>query len=267
MTFLNDRNVVDETLAEGPQFVSGQWLNGNPRLAQVGGVACTGGLIVEVGKFDGAAPQLPKWKLEQVTFERANTPIEVLAAQTTALAVIATRFCWFRVVDGKKEYYHRSNPPKTGKRGKLQVLAAVYGLEDYPIAFTFTGTNSIAITEAMRTFREKVVDAASKLAAADAKAKGEKAVRYPALAFWMKIAAGQPEKAGQAGQQSTVTPPGLVLPAEINADVLGQIYVGKDRLVRFQQWNHEAKPWAAQWDALGAAGNGQPAPAGEGAEA
>ncbi|MGE5807603.1 MAG: hypothetical protein ACM32I_00605, partial [Nitrospirota bacterium] len=73
----------------------------------------------------------------------------------------------------------------------------------------------------------------------------------PRFAFWMSVSPGPHTKAGSPGRDSFITPPTLDLPAEISRDYLRSLYIGRDNLIRFQEWYREAEPWIAAWERTG----------------
>ena len=49
-----------------------------------------------------------------------------------------------------------------------------------------------------------------------------------------------------------VTLPTLSLPADLTREQLHASYVGRDNLMRFQEWHQEAEPWVQAWEKTGA---------------
>ena len=76
--------------------------------------------------------------------------------------------------------------------------------------------------------------------------------RFPRFAFYMRLAPGPHVKVGQKGQESIITPPVLELPATHTEDYLSKTYVGRERLLAFQQIYHDAAEWGLAWDRPGA---------------
>lgn len=127
-------------------------------------------------------------------------------------------------------------------RGHLQVLAAVQGAPE-PIVITFKGKASQAFESLQKDFGAKVVSAANRQAP-----KGKSLPRY---AFWMTVAPGPHAKAGSSGQESVVTLPALGLPADISQEYVRSLYVGRENLIRFQEWHQEAAAWVDAWEKSG----------------
>ena len=236
-----DYDVVDPKAAEQPvpSYPAAQWLNGQQALKAVGGVQFSGGVVLPAKYLSGGAG-LPGWTTERITF-RSGKEEPALAAQKAALAPIRTRFRWFARLGAETAYYPRhAYVMGANMRGHLQVLAAVKGASE-PIVITFKGKASQTFEAAMKDFGTKVVQAANRQAP-----KGKTLPRY---AFWMTIAPGPHAKAGSTGHESIVTPPVLELPSSgITEEYLRSLYVGRENLIRFQEWHQEAGPWVDAWE-------------------
>lgn len=254
--FVSDLDIVDPETVEqsGPNYPVAQWLNGDPKMAAVGGVAHTGGLILPTKYVDDNLAPAPGWARATVAFGNGKTE-SVLAAPKPRLAVIRTRFRWFVIYNGVATYYPRAGyVAASGMRGHVQALCAVHGF-DFPIVVTFKGKASQEFERLLKDFSQKVQDAAFKAAREKAVAAGTPSrtqPRFPRFAFYMRLAPSPHIKAGQKGQESIITPPVVELPSVISNDYLGKIYVGRDRLVELQQMYHDAAEWAAAWDRPGA---------------
>ena len=234
-----DYDVVDPKAAEQsvPVYPVAQWHNGQKAMKALGGVQFTGGVILPKKYLpDGFA--LPGWTEERITF-RSGKEESALTAREVALAPIRTRFRWFARQGAETAYFPRNAfVMGANMRGHLQVLVAVKGAAE-PIVITFKGKASQAFETALKDFSAKVVHAANRQAP-----KGKALPRY---AFWMTIAPGPHAKAGSAGQEAMVTLPTLGLPPEITKEHMRSSYVGRDNLIRFQEWHQEAEPWAEAW--------------------
>jgi hypothetical protein len=239
-----DFDAVDPTASDptASTYPLAQWHNGNPALEPAAGLAHTGGIFLPQ-KYLEEDTRLPAWKPVKVRFRSGKTEAG-LGTQAAVLAVIRTRFQWF-VRRGKVTHYY----PRvgwvagSGMRGHLQVLAAVYGYPA-PISITFKGKASQCLEALLKEFTARVVSEGYKNAP-----PGKQLPRY---AFWLKVVPGEAVLAGQEGQQSAITPPTLCLPKEITPEYLGKVYVGRDNLIKFQRWFHEAALWASAWDSPGA---------------
>ncbi len=238
-----DYDVVDPNAAERaiPVYPVAQWHNGQRALKAAGGVQYAGGAILPARYLpDGL--RIPSWSTERITF-RSRKEESTLTADKVVMAPIRMRFRWFAQQGTETVYFPRSAYVMGAHmRGHLQVLAAIQGADE-PVVVTFKGKASQAFEALMRDFSAKVVHAANRLA------PKEKAL--PRYAFWMSIAPGPHTKAGSNGQEAFVTLPALALPADISRDLLRSIYVGRENLIRFQEWYREAEPWVDVWEKTG----------------
>jgi hypothetical protein len=235
-----DYDVVDPNATEQstPTYPIAQWHNGQQALKAAGGVQYTGGLILPV-KYLPDGFKIPNWTPAQVTF-RSGKEEGALTTQKAVITPIRTRFRWFVNHGGVVTYYPRSAyVPGANMRGHLQAFAAVQGLDE-PIAITFKGKASQTFESLLRDFSARVVQVANR--------RSPKGKALPRYAFWMTIAPGPHTKAGNPGQESVVTLPTLVLPNEITVEYLRSIYVGRDNLIRFQEWYLQAELWATAWE-------------------
>lgn len=238
-----DYDVVDPNATERsiPAYPVAQWHNGQLALKAAGGVHYTGGAVLPARYFSDGF-RIPAWTTERITF-RSGREETALTAGKVVMAPIRTRFRWF-ARQGTETVYYPRNAYIMGAhmRGHLQVLAAIQGADE-PVVVTFKGKASQAFEALMKDFSAKVVQAANRLA------PKEKAL--PRYAFWMSMVPGPHTKAGNSGQEAFVTLPVLVLPADISRDFLRSIYVGRQNLIRFQEWYREAEPWAEAWEKTG----------------
>jgi hypothetical protein len=238
-----DLDAVDPNAAEQavPSYPVAQWHNGQQALKALGGVQYTGGVVLPTKYLaDGFA--LPGWAALRMTF-RSGKEEAALTARTAVLAPIRTRFRWFARQGSETAYYPRNAYAMgANMRGHLQVLAAVKGADE-PIVITFKGKASQAFETLSKDFGAKVVQAANRQAP-----KGKALPRY---AFWMTVSPGPHVKAGSSGQEAVVTLPGLDLPADITKEFVRSLYVGRDNLIRFQEWYQQAGPWTEAWEKMG----------------
>jgi hypothetical protein len=262
--FVTDLDIVDQTTIEvtGPTYPVAQWLHGDPKLAAAGGVAHTGGIILPAKYLDEGIAPAPGWTRTTVGFSSGKSE-SVLAAQKPRLAVIRTRFRWFVVYNGVTTFYPRSGyVAESGMRGHVQALCGIHGF-DFPIVVTFKGKASQEFERLLREFSQKVQEAAYRVsrdkgasggaASAPQNRPAPGAVRgFPRFAFYMRLAPGPHIKVGQKGQESIITPPVVELPNVVTEEYLTKIYVGRDRLLGFQETYHDAADWAAAWDRPGA---------------
>jgi hypothetical protein len=247
-TFLDDLDAVDPATVEvtGPAYPVAQWLHGDPKLAAVGGVAHTGGLIMPTKYVPDDLAPAPGWTRAKIAFSSGKAE-DVLATQKPRLAVIRTRFRWFVTQNGVTTYYPRAAyVADSGMRGHVQALCGVAGY-DFPVVVTLKGTASKAFEQFLREFTQKTQEAAAKLLA-----QANPGARFPRCAFYLRLAPAPHVKVGQKGQESIVTPPTLELPEALTADYLGKVYVGREKLLAYQQVYRDAAEWAAAWNRAGA---------------
>lgn len=254
--FVSDLDIVDQETVEtsGPAYAVAQWLHGDPKMAGVGGIAHTGGVILPAKYIDDSVAPAPGWVRTTMAFSSGKSEA-VLACPKPRLAVIRTRFRWFVVYNGVTTYYPRSGyVAESGMRGHVQALCGVHGF-DFPVVVTFKGKASQEFERFLKDFSQKAQEAAYKLTRSRAIAAGQpanSAARFPRFAFYMRVAPGAHIKVGQKGQESIITPPVLELPSVIGDEYLGKIYVGRERLLELQQIYHDSAEWAAAWDRAGA---------------
>lgn len=243
--FTDDLQYVDQSSVEltGPQYPVAQWVNGDPKLAQAGGVAHLGGLALPTKYVDTAVAPPPGWASALLAFSSGKTEA-VLTTPKARLAVIRTRFRWFRMNGSEYVYYPRADYAE-GMRGHVQALCGVAGF-DFPIVVTLKGKASQEFEKLLREFTTKTQEAAQEIV--KPKRNGQ---RFPRFAFYMRLAAGPHVKAGTGNQSSVITPPVLDLPSVISEEYLGKVYVGRERLLAFQQIFHDAAEWADAWGRSG----------------
>lgn len=237
-----DFDVVDPKAAEQtvPVYPVAQWLNGQQALKAVGGVQYAGGVVLPAKYLSGKA--MPGWDSERITF-RSGKEEPAFTLQKTVLAPIRSRFRWFARQGSETVYYPRNAfVMGANMRGHLQVLAAVQGADE-PLVITFKGKASQSFEALLKEFGVKVVQQANRHA--------PKEKPLPRYAFWMTVAPAAHAKAGGTGHEAVVTLPLLPLPGDISPEYLRSIYVGRDNLIRFQQWYREAEPWVDAWERSG----------------
>lgn len=238
-----DFDVVDPNASEQtiPVYPVAQWHNGQQALKALGGVQFSGGVVLPE-KYLSEGASFPGWTRERITF-RSGKEEAALTARSISIAPVRTRFRWFVRQGAETAYYPRhAFVMGANMRGHLQVLAAVRGVDE-PIVITFKGKASQTFETLLKDFSGKVVNAANRHAP-----KGKTLPRY---AFWMPLAPGPHTKAGGSGHESVVTLPTLGLPADITQEYLRSLYIGRDSLIRFQEWHQEAGAWVDAWEKSG----------------
>ena len=235
-----DYDIVDPDASEQsvPLYPVAQWHNGQQALKAIGGVQYAGGIILPAKYLSGGVIP-PGWATNTIAF-RSGKEEDVATTQKLVFAPIRTRFRWFSKQGDETIYYQRNAfSPGVNMRGHLQVLSAVHGLDE-PLVITFKGKASQAFEALTKDFDMKVVHIANRTAP-----KGKPLPRY---AFCMTIVPGAHSKVGNTGHESVVTLPTLILPADITREYLMSCYVGRENLVRFQEWYRQADAWASAWD-------------------
>ena len=233
-----DPNAVEQTV---PAYPVAQWHNGQQALKALGGVQYTGGVVLPA-KYLADGFTLQGWTRERITF-RSGKEETALTTNKVSIAPIRSRFRWFVRQGSETAYYPRhAYAMGANMRGHLQVLAAVQGASE-PVVITLKGKASQAFEALQKDFGTKVVQTANREAP-----KGKELPRY---AFWMSIAPGPHAKAGGSGQESMVTLPALALPADISREYLRSLYVGRENLIRFQEWHQESVAWVDAWEKSG----------------
>lgn len=251
--FIDDLDAVDPSTVESSAglYPVAQWLHGDPKLAAVGGVAHTGGIILPDKYVPSDLPVPPGWARTQITFSNGKSE-PVLATQKPRLAVVRTRFRWFINFNGVTTHYPRSGyVANSGMRGHLQVLTSARGF-DFPIVVTFKGKASQAFEILLREFSQKSTEAAVRLARA--KDPSAKPKRFPRFAFYLALAPAPHIKVGQKGQESIITPPTAAWPEVMAEDYLAKAYVGREKLMELQEIFLDSADWAAAWDQAGSEG-------------
>jgi hypothetical protein len=151
------------------------------------------------------------------------------------VALIVDRFAW-RVRNPATDRYELSSEYQAGARGKRQALALLRTAEGGfvgPLMITLTGTVSIDLNEATKAHRQTVRRATA----------GEGATGW----FWADLAAGNPERRGQSGASSLVTP--IVYGTE-NFDP-DAAYIGDAAADFLEEMWPDFETWAHAWENAG----------------
>lgn len=212
-----------------------QWVNGDKKLKNLGGIAYTGGFAFPVEQ--DSSVRLTGWKAQQLTFDSGES-VDVLGASQAKFAVIRTRACWIEETDnGTRRFPLKAY--RQGMRKKTQALVLAPGCDSL-LMLTFKGMVGDSFNRALDAHWTKVVSAANRTAP-----QGKK---LPSYAFWVELKAGAPKLVGNNGKQSEITPIEIVLPPTIDRPYLLAQYVGRDALVRSQQLWRETAEWKEAWD-------------------
>lgn len=242
--FLSDLDIVDPATLEysEPNLPAGQWLNGDPKMASVGGVSHTGGLLIPLRHLPSDFQPPAGWSFTKIAFSSGKVE-EVVATGSARLAVVRSRFRWGLTVRGQTTYHPRGGwTAGSGMRGHLQILAGIPGLPS-AITLTFKGKASQEFEGLVKAFDQKVVKEFNDYARSQGKSG-----TFPRFAFYMTLKPGPHTKVGPKGQESIITPPALVLPKEVDPAYLQKIYVGREFLLNMTDWFHDTEKWVHAWD-------------------
>jgi hypothetical protein len=104
---------------------------------------------------------------------------------------------------------------------------------------TATGMSGKALYEAIKTYRNKILPAASSIT--------KRAM--PLYSFWLEVNAGDPRQVGVEPNTSMITPPSLVLPDNLSDRTalrayLTESYIGQDLLSKAAKWFDPAQQWS-----------------------
>ena len=239
---------VDPKLSDYvPPVPVAQWINGDKKLAKLGGIAAKGGVFIpntQIEKFLAATGQkefnAPGDQIE-VTFAEGNTEAG-FGATSLEIAVIKTRFRWVqKMSDGTRIFsprraYKKDATPKM--IGNLQVLVVAKGTETFPFVIAFTGRNSQEFERVFSALNKEVMPIIN---------EGRKGTPIPRMAIWFTLEAKAQEKA-QENFTTMITPPHFYLPQSLTIDYLRQRYVGNDNLKALQEINQKFESWTREWD-------------------
>lgn len=227
-----------------------QWHHGKSDLEDLGkeDVRFTGGFIFSLAqkanKF-GENFSLPGFK--PVAIKLGRNKQDCLGATSARFAILRRRFCWMQKDERGREHYFsaKSTPYEKGMVGKMQVLAIPAGIPveksaDYLFVLAAKATAQINLRTAMDAHAEFIVAVANKTAPAGKK--------LPHYAFYAHIGASKHVVKGDGSEASEVTQPMLYRPSEISHDYLFDLYIGKDRLITFQELYLSLEEWAHAWD-------------------
>ena len=230
---------------EGPPRIN--WLNG---VAQ----ARTGGVFYTKARHHPGDLPAP-WSLSQRFDDEEGYEVDALA-----VALIGYRSEPFRIeadASGKKRYlfYPKWEP---GLSIYTEWLVMVDGL-DYPCVLASKGMTGMALGDALKTYRQRVLRPAEK--------RQKRAL--PLWSFWMPLSTEKDNRNKvvytDTGHGSKVTRPVLTLPDMDEDDLLETLFVGADVLARGVDLRAEYEVWfkerrSAQAENAPAAPNGYDGP-------
>lgn len=261
---------------ERESYPYAQWVNGDPKLKQLGAsaVAYTGGWFIPAELV--SLETIPGWTAGNLSHDRGET--EGFFSPRLSIAAFHMRRCW-RVGQDQGSRLFAWNDYEAAKawgaaRGRLQILGIIRGLEDVgPMMLTMGGTTGMAFTSRdgiLAQHRQLVLKPAAMMSSRAAK---RRVTEYPRFYFWLTVGAetddkeGAPvfTKVGQGDASSLVTRPVLVgVTKGMTAQQLGELYVGPELITIIEgtrdpvtgQWSEDGlfdttKSWAEAWDQLG----------------
>lgn len=260
---------ADEFSSGFAEYPAWQWIHGNWKMKEVGGIGYTGGWFLAEDK----APEIPNMPLWTLTTKEGKD-IPGFAMPALPVAIVSYRKAW--CVGSQEEFKRfswydydlaKSAAAKISERprGHIQVLVALQSQEEAgPFVLSLRGMASKAMSGKEPPGIIEKVDAllASPLTQLAKKSKKDpKYPRIPLRSFWVLIGyprvqdqAKTPQfiKVGSGKNTSMITPPeAWKLPDKAVADwpTIAPYYVGKANLYRFSHWYEEAEDWRHGWEA------------------
>lgn len=222
------------------------WYNGNSKMKAAGGIIYTGGMTARRESL-GENVEIQHWAIG--SFEAEGKTIETLENANPVILPIRYRRRWAKF-DGNtcQHWFPITGQYEEGYKIQVEIAGFIKG-HDAPVRFDLRGHASTAILDAMRDHAAKLVSIANKNA--------PQGKALPSYAFWLRLKPGKHEMVGK-GKQSEATLPQLLLPSEVNADYVRNLYVGRDMLVLSQAFFHELDGWAKEWSDKGASSKAEP---------
>lgn len=241
----------------GPAYAIAQWVNGNPKNKQVGGIAYTGGFFVSVDA------NIPEAELKAAGFDNCtlvtNDGNELKGYSIRNLRIVPVRYrrCWqVTPATGLAQRFGNDEFDEAqllGKpRGVSHLLVEIPKITQ-PVMLTFRGMTSKEILGMGKdrgiipSYGAKILGAAKQVA----RAAGRK-TEYPLCAFQLTIgpeteADGKKPKFTEVGttDKSQITVPVWVDEPNgvVTKEHLGSLFVGNEHLGVLQDWHGEADEW------------------------
>lgn len=251
---------------EGPTYPVIQWVNGDKRMKNAGGVPYTGGWFLNGEAID--AEELPGWEAGELIHSDGEST-EGFFARDLTFAIVRRRRSWRLRVDNKEHIFAWDKydearefgaPFNETPYGRLHVLVAVQGLEEMgPFMLTMRGSISKMFSPSRKedTIYNQINRLLLRPANALARKRGKENV-WPMYAFWVTVGPKRDDKGapvydtvGREGQQSTVTFPSLLgLHDKMTPAEIGGRFIGKANLEAFAQFWLDAEEWQAAFDGM-----------------
>jgi hypothetical protein len=239
-----DQAVDPQTVQVILRYPSAQWHNGQKSQKRIGGVALTGGILIPAANVPEGISDIPGFTFDPNFVFPGGSEQPCFTATQAECAVIRDRRQWrqFNGMDsrGRRRYqsYPMTLPRQEGWRGHYQVLVVFRALPTLPFALSLSGTNSQAWSEAVLPHLDSYI--ARLRAVLNVK-------RLPRFGAWVTLRAG-PHAVPNGDYTTETTPPELVIPEVITREeAIHNCFVGKDNLVTYTQWYHEAEAWVEAW--------------------
>lgn len=212
------------------------WYNGNSKLKAAGGIVYSGGMTARSESL-GDDVAIPNWTVG--SFDADGKTIETLENIYPVIAVVRYRRRWAKFNGNTcEDWYPISGEYRDGYKIQVEAAGFVKGF-DSPVRFDLKGHASTGLLDSMRDHSAKIVSVANKTA--------PQGRSLPSYAFWLRLKPGKHRLVGK-GKQSEATPPELLIDREITNEYVRNLYVGKDAMIRSQQFFHELDGWAKEWN-------------------
>lgn len=227
-TAIDQRNELDFLDWEAPQdqielaslpYI--QWLHGKGNaFAKLNKTLATGGWELPADVW--GAMLSDHYEVVEVPHSK-NTTVSAYLFAVLNIAVINTRFSWYRYSDGKTIYLDAYEP---GATGRLNVFAIVKELGSQPVMLTLKGMAGKAFGAIKKQHLNTVIKAARTI--------GSSKAGYPQYLFWCPVGPGLSMMVGHGNEQSAITPPAPAWDAaalndrKTMAKILTALYIGND---------------------------------------
>lgn len=223
-----------------PTLTYAQWHNGKQQLEPLGGIAFTGGLLIEA---DQIKEGIPTFTRETVLLNRKK--VEVFSSTDLEFALLARRRRYFTRTDEGAKYfsvaeYETAKAQGVPLRGHCQAAVILKSFPDQIFYLTFTGTADRAFTAEIKRMVEEGLPFTTQ------KQDGN-SYTMPLHAFWLRLTPKAHEVVGQGQNKSEVTNPSLNLPDQFTREFMLSRYVGRENLARFNSLLPDLASWANAW--------------------
>jgi hypothetical protein len=252
-----DVQIDIEDRVEGSDYPVIQWMNGDPKLAKLGGPSYTGGFFIGA---DQNVEDLPEGFEPFEFITQKDEKVPGYACRGLTFAPILRRACWVvRPETGLSRRFGWNSFEEASALGDPRSLTHVLadvGLDE-PFVLSFAGMVAAQMTSRgqrgiLVRHSSSVVNAARRLAR-----KAGKDAAFPNCMFTVTVGAERDAKdkpvfqqvGSDPERQSTVVYPQWIdePSAALTREALAERFVGKERLKRNQEWFTAAQAWRAAW--------------------